>query len=268
MVERRASPAGSRGRRPGRRYAAASPRRGTRRKGAVGAHRPSFTLRLCANPWYTIALTHVAAGERPFRFHSTRRQARPCTEHSHPGVLALAPASAAAPHPVPLAHQRNRIELVAWSPLTMRQMMRHLARHRRRTTPLDAGRPRPRQLSSSPSALPRGITNAARTGAGDRRLRPLHRSPDHLIEQQVVHRVLLRRSRSPSDRFAPHASALFVSFRSTWPRRARRASGPASAGNAFAIGRAAASNWLIGFRPRINSIVRSMLLVEYIVEST
>jgi len=38
--------------------------------------------------------------------------------------------------------------------------------------------------------------------------------------------------------------------------------------NASYIGRAAASNWLIGFRPRINSIVRSMLAVEYIVEST
>src|SRR5580704_18871448 len=34
------------------------------------------------------------------------------------------------------------------------------------------------------------------------------------------------------------------------------------------IGWAAASNWLIGFSPRISSIVRSMLLVEYIVEST
>ena len=34
------------------------------------------------------------------------------------------------------------------------------------------------------------------------------------------------------------------------------------------IGRAAASNWLIGLSPRISSIVRSMLDVEYIVEST
>src|SRR5262249_42817734 len=34
------------------------------------------------------------------------------------------------------------------------------------------------------------------------------------------------------------------------------------------MGRAAASNWLIGRRPRMSSIVRSMLDVEYIVEST
>src|SRR5262245_62471463 len=34
------------------------------------------------------------------------------------------------------------------------------------------------------------------------------------------------------------------------------------------IGRAAASNWLIGCNPRISSIVRNMLLVEYIDEST
>ena len=34
------------------------------------------------------------------------------------------------------------------------------------------------------------------------------------------------------------------------------------------IGRAAASNWLIGLRPRISSMVRNMLDVEYIVEST
>src|SRR5262249_24088906 len=42
----------------------------------------------------------------------------------------------------------------------------------------------------------------------------------------------------------------------------------AFAANDGHIGRAAASNWLIGFRPRINSIVRNMLAVEYIDEST
>src|SRR5262245_59168753 len=38
--------------------------------------------------------------------------------------------------------------------------------------------------------------------------------------------------------------------------------------NEWYIGRAAASNWLIGLRPRISSMVRSMLDVEYMVEST
>ena len=38
--------------------------------------------------------------------------------------------------------------------------------------------------------------------------------------------------------------------------------------NALYIGRAAASNWLIGCRAKINSIDRNMLAVEYIVEST
>ena len=33
------------------------------------------------------------------------------------------------------------------------------------------------------------------------------------------------------------------------------------------IGRAPASNWLIGFRPKISSMLRSMLLVEYMVLS-
>ena len=32
--------------------------------------------------------------------------------------------------------------------------------------------------------------------------------------------------------------------------------------NAWNIGRAAASNWLIGWRPRMSSIVRNMLEVE------
>jgi hypothetical protein len=38
--------------------------------------------------------------------------------------------------------------------------------------------------------------------------------------------------------------------------------------NELNIGCAVASNCDIGFKPRINSIVRNMLLVEYIVEST
>src|SRR5262245_3920798 len=42
----------------------------------------------------------------------------------------------------------------------------------------------------------------------------------------------------------------------------------ALAWNELYIGWAAASNWLIGGRFRISSIVRSMLLVEYIDEST
>src|SRR5438874_7012740 len=40
------------------------------------------------------------------------------------------------------------------------------------------------------------------------------------------------------------------------------------AANEWYIGRAAASNWLIGGKPRISPIVRNMLAVEYMVEST
>ena len=71
-----------------------------------------------------------------------------------------------------------------------------------------------------------------------------------------------------SDHSAPHAPATFTAFRSAFG--ISRVYGVTSGVpvNDRYIGRAAASNWLIGLRPRINSIVRNRLDVEYMVEST
>src|SRR6187200_1812613 len=70
------------------------------------------------------------------------------------------------------------------------------------------------------------------------------------------------------DHSAPHAPARLVAFRSTVAGACVNGVESGVPVNDPYIGRAAASNWLIGFRPRINSIVRNMLVVEYIAEST
>src|ERR1022692_1325820 len=66
----------------------------------------------------------------------------------------------------------------------------------------------------------------------------------------------------------PHACALFRSSKSTLAGSAWQGRKSGLAWNELNIGVAAASYCDIGVRPRISSIVRNMLLVEYIVEST
>src|SRR5437588_12868302 len=71
-----------------------------------------------------------------------------------------------------------------------------------------------------------------------------------------------------SETFPPQAVFKFLAARSTMTGAVLYGRRSGLLWNEFNIGVAAASNWDIGFNPRICSIVRNMLLVEYIVEST
>ena len=71
-----------------------------------------------------------------------------------------------------------------------------------------------------------------------------------------------------ADSAAPQLSGAFRSLMSTWAATWTNGVRSALAWNESYIGRAAASNWVIGFRPKISSIVRNMLDVEYMLEST
>ena len=66
----------------------------------------------------------------------------------------------------------------------------------------------------------------------------------------------------------PQDATEFVVVKSTFAGKATNGSVFSVAANELNIGAAAASNCVIGCRPRISSIVRNMLEVEYIVEST
>ena len=111
-----------------------------------------------------------------------------------------------------------------------------------------------------------GMKNAAWTGGGMGLAGPADGSPDDLVQPcssaASVAEVHLAESA------APQASAVLRSPRSTWAGRCVKGVKSGLAWNESYIGRAAASNWVIGFRPRISSIVRNMLEVEYMVEST
>src|SRR6266498_3195436 len=98
-------------------------------------------------------------------------------------------------------------------------------------------------------------------GGGHRFVRSPDGAPDDFVEQQIVRGIFLERS-------PPQASFVFRSFKSTLAGRCVYGRESGLAWNEWNIGVAAASYCDIGFRPRINSIVRNMLLVEYIVEST
>src|SRR3954464_11323709 len=71
-----------------------------------------------------------------------------------------------------------------------------------------------------------------------------------------------------SDQSAPQAPATLTAFRSAFGTSWAYGVKSGFDVNAAYMGRAARSNWLIGLRPRISSIVCSRLDVEYMVEST
>src|SRR4051794_37533155 len=111
------------------------------------------------------------------------------------------------------------------------------------------------------------MTNAERTGGGIGEWAP--RTAFQMISLNT--RSSARSSISRVNRFeasAPQADARFFADRSVFGMRWEYGVRSAVAVNAADIGRAAASNWLIGSRPRISSIVRSIDEVLYIVEST
>src|SRR5262249_37044468 len=112
-----------------------------------------------------------------------------------------------------------------------------------------------------------GNTNAARTGGGIGDFGPFTDRQMTSLKRRSSARSSCVRS-NDSDNFAPQASDLFFSLRSTSGTACLYVAKSGVAWKAWYIGRAAASNWLIGLSPRISSIVRSMLAVEYIVEST
>src|SRR5207247_6610702 len=70
------------------------------------------------------------------------------------------------------------------------------------------------------------------------------------------------------ERCAPGAFGGLTSVRETRAGRAEYDARSGSLVNALNIGVAAASYWLMGGIPRISSMVRSMLVVEYMVLST
>src|SRR3989339_1352532 len=110
-------------------------------------------------------------------------------------------------------------------------------------------------------------TKAARTGAGIGL--PAPRTERHITS-------LSSRSSAASslakfilsDSSPPHAVLTLRALRSTFAGRALYGRASALAWKQLYIGAAAASNWDMGCSPRISSIVLSMLLVEYIVETT
>ena len=77
---------------------------------------------------------------------------------------------------------------------------------------------------------------------------------DHGSDAQPVGNV--------AERSAPHAVFLLRSSSDTWLGNAANARGSALLTKQSNMGNAAASNWLIGGKPRMSSIVRSMLHVE------
>ena len=130
----------------------------------------------------------------------------------------------------------------------------------------------PEPLSGSPLpvryfSFTFGTKNPARTGAGIGLFAPFTERQITSLNSKSSAASSFSKS-NVADIAAPHASRLFFSFRSTAGLTCLYAVRSGFAKNEAYIGRAAASNWLIGFSPRISSIVRSMLLVEYMVEST
>src|ERR1043165_4952910 len=112
-----------------------------------------------------------------------------------------------------------------------------------------------------------GNTNAARTGGGIGESAP--RTDRQITSLKIRSSMASSFEKSHvSASFAPHAVLRFTAFISTSGTTCLYVPTFGLAANALYIGVAAASNWLIGRNPRISSIVRSMLAVEYIVEST
>src|SRR5205807_7615063 len=118
------------------------------------------------------------------------------------------------------------------------------------------------QSSSSLSSLTCGTTKAARTGGGIGASGPrTDRQTTSLRSRSSAWSSLLRSNFS--DSLAPQALNLFFALRSVSGTRCLYGRRSGSGWNEAYIGRAAASNWLMGRRPRLNSIVRNMLVVEY-----
>src|SRR5688572_7289770 len=111
------------------------------------------------------------------------------------------------------------------------------------------------------------MKNPALTGAGIGLSAPLTERQITSLNNKSSAASSVSRSNF-ADISAPHASFGFFASMSTSGLTCLYTLLSGFAVNERYIGRAAASNWLIGFRSRISSIVRNMLLVEYIVEST
>src|SRR5262249_54356165 len=101
----------------------------------------------------------------------------------------------------------------------------------------------------------------ARTGAGIGESAPL-------TDFQIISLKTKSSAASSTSRFSfaeilsPNAPATFFASKSTCAGRFLYGVKSGVGENEAYIGSAAASNWLIGFRFRINSIVRNILLVE------
>src|SRR6185312_3013197 len=113
-----------------------------------------------------------------------------------------------------------------------------------------------------------GSTNAERTGGGIGESFPFTAFQMISLKTRSSARSSASSRSSFNDASAPKASLAFLAFKSIRAGWAANGARSAVGANEAAIGRAAASNWLMGSRPRINSIVRSIDEVLYIVEST
>src|SRR5437868_5164157 len=104
------------------------------------------------------------------------------------------------------------------------------------------------------------MKNAARTGGGIGLFAPF--TDFQMISLKIRSSAWSSFSRlSFSEIAAPKAVEAFTSLRFTFGTTCLYGVRSGFAVNELYIGRAAASNWLIGLRPRISSIVRNMLVV-------